>query len=643
MKRNKNFDKPKEELSIKTILKASRTTGVINLANRKLSSIPSEFFDVNLLVEDVEWWKVADITKIDLSFNEVETIDEDFSVLGSLETVLIISNRLVEIPVSLFKLANLKVLELPSNRISYIPDEITQAASLVILNLEKNSITDLPAGFSILDKLEILNLTSNKLQEYPASLIKLAKLKKLSLSNNNINEIISSIGTLVSLEELIAQKCNISFIHQGFIHLGKLRFLDLSINKITSITLPSSQVLDSAILSYNSLLNVDNLSGAPSLTVLDLHNNKLTEVPRDIHFLTLLKTLTVSNNDINEIPYQIGFMKALVRINIEGNPLKRLNDKVRSGNAETIKKYLQTKAPLELDEEKYNLTVINGELKANKMNLKELPDLANFKGVSKIDLSENMLENVDFILKSELLCDTLEINMSSNKLKSIKEISKIAPIKTINLSNNQLTDFLQKQVDLGESNLFYSLTYLNLSRNNLYYVPSVLTKLVNLDALYLSFNSLTKIQLPLMGVLSHLDLSSNKITTMPEGLYEKLPNLRTFNLAYNSLNKLPTDLALMEKIQNLMLEGNPQKQIRYQVIEKGSAAVIDYLKSKHVFTPEQKESQVKDRVVRLTEIAKEIEEFEELMKFEKNFTKKSEYKRQKTELIKERSRLVSEL
>jgi len=75
--------------------------------------------------------------------------------------------------------------------------------------------------------------------------------------------------------------------------------------------------------------------------VLDLHNNKLPELPLSLFGLNQLKTLTLSNNDLSDINPRLSLMPNLVRINIEGNPLRRIKPAMRSAGAVELKKYLK--------------------------------------------------------------------------------------------------------------------------------------------------------------------------------------------------------------------------------------------------------------------------------------------------------------
>ena len=105
--------------------------------------------------------------------------------------------------------------------------------------------------------------------------------------------------------------------------------------------MPRSDKLDTISLGYNQLTALTNLENAPKLTVLDLHSNKLEDLPESIMNMGGLKTLTVSNNELRDINPRIAMLEDLVRLNIEGNPLRSIKPAMRNAGAIQLKKYLK--------------------------------------------------------------------------------------------------------------------------------------------------------------------------------------------------------------------------------------------------------------------------------------------------------------
>lgn len=57
-------------------------------------------------------------------------------------------------------------------------------------------------------------------------------------------------------------------------------------------------------------------------------------------------------------------------------------------------------------------------------------------------------------------------------------------------------------------------------------------------------------------------------------------SLNYLNVQNNSLTKIPTVLGFM-KLSGLKIDGNPLKLIKRTVIDKGTVAIMDYLRTKH--------------------------------------------------------------
>lgn len=133
-------------------------------------------------------------------------------------------------------------------------------------------------------------------------------------------------------------------------------------------------------------------------------------------------------------------------------------------------------------------------------------------------------------------------------------------------------------------NKYPSLRHLDLSTNKFTEVPKSILLLKSVRTLYLAFNSIKSIDeiwhkdhLPLLEVL---DVSNNALQELSDDVYYK-PALNFLNVENNSLTKLPTLLGFM-KLSALKVDGNPLKLIKRTVIDKGTIALLDFLRTKHV-------------------------------------------------------------
>jgi len=143
-------------------------------------------------------------------------------------------------------------------------------------------------------------------------------------------------------------------ILKSFENIAKNGFdvLDLNRNEVQQIP-QGLDVLDLSHLKYlylegNTicLLPGDFFTCLHSLEWLDLRNNKVQEIPRNVGEHKNLKTLLLGRNRLTFLPNELGFIRTLTGLNLSNNPLKDPPQFVINRGVHAIKHYLLAKLGL---------------------------------------------------------------------------------------------------------------------------------------------------------------------------------------------------------------------------------------------------------------------------------------------------------
>ena len=191
----------------------------------------------------------------------------------------------------------------------------------------------------------------------------------------------------------------------------------------------------------------------------------------------------------------------------------------------------------------------------NNNHIKQWPlSLVFFQSLDTLDLSCNKLSVVDesvcelvslkhLILKENLLGD-------SNSLP--KQLAKLTSLSVINLSGNQFATVPHQVLDMD------SLKEIYLGSNQIVTLPKSYEKLHKLEVLYLGGNRIRCVPDELctqLRNLTMLNLSNNQISYLPTRI-TKLNRLRCLSLHNNRLSTLPVELVKMS-LAELSLRNNP--------------------------------------------------------------------------------------
>ncbi|KAH9295118.1 hypothetical protein KI387_038706 [Taxus chinensis] len=478
--------------------------------------------------------------------------------LGSLANMKMLANLSLsnnnisgKLDAQLHSLSSLQYFDISKNLFyGRIPGAIVALERLVHLNFSSNKLSGkIPEGFNKLRELRRLDLHSNQLSgPIDNGLVELQNVEYLDFSSNQISGTLPQMLPLDSGLRRSLQYLNLSnnqysgsLLYYDSIPFENLRVLDISNNHFSG-ELPSFEFvysLETLRLGNNSFFgNLPNALFADDSFVikeLDLSRNKLSGPVSTITSKTL-NVLNLSSNALSGVlPIKFG---SCTVVDLSNNNL--------SGNLSVMRIWGNYLEMLDLSQNSFTGSLPNDTsqfLRLTYLNLSHnalvgpIPSvLGTYSKISTIDLSFNQLNGP--LLMNLFTSPTLaHLHLSRNNftgsipLQDIQPISPSAsrvpvvtnysPLESLDLSNNQLSGFIPREV--GAIN---SLRTLNLAGNQfLGSIPSELSKLYALTNLNLCCNQLTgKIPNNLSANLKALNVSYNELSGFVPLSLRKFPD-----------------------------------------------------------------------------------------------------------------------
>ncbi|KXX67329.1 leucine-rich repeat domain-containing protein [Flammeovirga sp. SJP92] len=227
--------------------------------------------------------------------------------LENLEIIDISQKSLREVPPEIVSLKNLKKLEIRSDSLEYICPEVAQLSKLEKLHIGSPKLKSLPSSLSQLKKLEEFKLFCS-LPELPECIAGMESLSGLIIKNNKI-------PTITSVPDFIGELTN-------------LRYLSLEADSLKSISKELSKTKLRTFAITNSAQEIDfpiELSSLP-IEYLYLNNLHLTKTPEFINNFKKMKRLDISKNRITEFrgPENIETWKHLDYLDLSDNVIPTL-------------------------------------------------------------------------------------------------------------------------------------------------------------------------------------------------------------------------------------------------------------------------------------------------------------------------------
>ncbi|KAG8223643.1 hypothetical protein J437_LFUL001749 [Ladona fulva] len=272
-------------------------------------------------------------------------------------------------------------------------------------------------------------------------------------------------------------------------------------------------------------VNPGSFEGAPQLERLDISGNAIRTFPRGLFCpLANLVTLNVSHNRLRDIG-ELGFRET-------ETSSRPTTINASAANAQG--------AACSLD-------VQSLDVSWNRLSALPARGLASLRRLHDLDLSHNMLQSVSPRSLSGLKVLAV-LDLSGNRLgpalspRLFRDASE--SLRELRLRDNALVS-----LEPGLLSGLARLTSLDVSRNRIGRLhPASLTGLIRLVALDLSHNYVSVLGMESASpneaifrdlyTLQILDLSYNRIETLPPGIFSPCSNLHTLNLSHNKLNRI---------------------------------------------------------------------------------------------------------
>lgn len=425
--------------------------------------------------------------------------------------------------------------------------------------------------------------------------------------------------------------------------LSALQNLDVSSNQLTAIARPNSALEMPALMqlcvSMNRIQGLPDMSTWHELITLTADENSINAFPDGLTTLSKLKSVDFSSNDIRTVPAEIARMDKLAMLRLSGNPLR--DKKFVSASIEELKATLETRLsppPSELGHYDGGDGLIAEAITSN-----EASPLGNaFEQSTALPLHEDVEEdertdNEDFATpptsapvsptraRAASIGLTWQVAPGGLLDRSNTQSSSLHPVACAKLANDHAIREIQLHHNLfsalPDSLSFFAetLTTLSVAHNQLVgetYLPSGEDLYFPaLKELNLSSNHITSLA-PLVNHfhapnLEKLDVSINRIAALPSTadkekggcklLKDAFPQLRVLLVANNHIVDLEPEsirglkvvdaanndiahlnprIGLLGDLERLEVNGNRFRVPRWNVLERGTAATLRFLRSR---------------------------------------------------------------
>ena len=584
----------------------ARTDGRLNIAAMGLTEFPEEvlnMYNVDALnASGTAWYESVDITRLIAADNQFQTLDDKIfpdqsaeelanedeetkgALFGALEVLDLHGNLLEAVPRGLRQLERLTVLNVSKNRLtSKSIETIAQIRCLTELRMAENDLRGaLPQALFGLEYLEVLDLHGNAISDVSEKMLYFANLKFLDVSDNQLGSLCFEFLRALPLTELNAAKNKLAgtLLPEGFDGFSSLKAFDVSGNVLTCVShdIVNLPMLQTFNVSANRLTELPNMSGWTELTTLSAANNNIGAIPEGFTSLSKLRNVDLTGNNFKKLDDRLGMMETLTTLSVSNNPLR--DRRFLTMSTDHLKQELRNRLlPAEPDDASSDAYITVDTV---SQVILEAPSTWSIKPGGILDRSYTSLQEIDSAHLQPLLDTRIKsFILHHNLLPSIlPTISLLASTLTsLDISHNKMSGFSY----LSERLSLPLLREINLASNTITSLTPLMTHLSAplLQSLNISYNRITA--LPVLRhhypSLTTILASDNSIVEIP---VESAKGLHVLDVSRNDIAHLEPRLGLLEAdgLRMFGVEGNRFRVPRREVVEKGSGAVLEWLRGR---------------------------------------------------------------
>lgn len=290
-----------------------------------------------------------------------------------------------------------------------------------------------------------------------------------------------------------------------------------------------------------------SLSRANRLTILDVSNNRLERLEHaELSRLSGLISLKLANNRLNSLPSYFGGFKSMRTLNVSSNFLDSFPEFLCDLEG-LVDIDMSFNSIAELPNEIGNLKNLERFVMTNNRLTGSLPEtFGDLIHLREVDIRYNTLSSIDVIAK---LPKIEQISADHNSVSSCE--NEFARIRVLRLNSNPVTNFeIQNPVP--------TLTTLILSNAKLAHIPDgCFDRMPNLVKLVLDKNHFVSLpsHIGKLRKLEHFSIANNALSSLPPEI-GCMTELRILDVSQNNLKKLPMEMWWASKLETLNISSN---------------------------------------------------------------------------------------